>query len=61
MFGRFFPFKSGLKPSGGLGIFTYMDQWSIFFLVLNFENRHFFGYWSELLYFLGVFKQMLYF
>ena len=30
MFGRFCLFKSRLKPSGGLDIFTYMDQRSIF-------------------------------
>ena len=25
----------------------------VFFRVLNFENLYFFGYWSQLLYFLG--------
>ena len=49
-----------LKPRGGLYIFTYRDQRSILG-VLNFENLYFFWYWSELLYFLGVVKQMLYF
>ena len=44
-----------LKPRGGLDIFTYRDQQSIFW-VLNFKNRYFFWYWSELLYFLGVVK-----
>ena len=49
-----------LKPRGGLDIFTYRDQRSIFW-VLNFENLYFFWYWSELLYFLGDVKRRLYF
>ena len=50
-----------LKPkAGGLDIVTYRDQWSIF-LGFEFRKSVFLGYWSELLYFLEVVKQMLYF
>ena len=43
-------------PGGGLGIFTDKNQRisGVYFGVLNFENLYFFGYWSQLLYFLGL-------
>ena len=42
-----------LKPrAGGLDIFTYRDQRSIF-LGFEFGKSVFLGYWSELLYFFG--------
>ena len=54
------------NPGGGLAIFAGRDQWSIF---LGFELRKFvfFGYWSQLLYFLGflkkccIFKSLIFF
>ena len=43
-------------PGGGLGIFTDKNQRisGVYFGVLNFENLYFFGYWSQLLCFLGL-------
>ena len=45
-----------IHPRGGLGIFTDKNQRisGVYFGVLNLENLYFFGYWSQLLYFLGL-------
>ena len=42
-----------MYPGGGLDISVHTGISGVFFWVLNFENLNFFGYWSELLYFLG--------
>ena len=45
-----------IHPGGGLDIFTDKNQRisGVYFGVLNFENLYFLGYWSQLLYFLGL-------
>ena len=48
--------KPKLRPGGRLGNFADRDQWSTFW-VWNFEVLYFFGYWLQLLYFLGSVKK----